>query len=948
MNMKSIFVTMLCVLAAVCAGAQPTIYAYRSFQPYDKVSVTGPIKFAANDPEHPTLIADQSKLGHVYAGTYYNYKWYGQVTHYGTQTSIDGLYTIDMETGERSFVAVSNRALSEMAVDYTTGTVYGIANGAANLATIDLKTGTVTLGKAFTKGEGAVAYMVALACDLDGTMYGISTDNNFYKIDKETAVCTLVGNTGRDVAYTQTMAFDYQNHVLYWVNNGDYWLFTIDLATGKATPVGYTDSLNAFAIEYIHAPAGAPDRVTNRLATTQGNEVTLSWTNPVIDAQRKALVSLTGVKIYRDAALIATVELAAEQMGQNSTYVDKDVPLGHHEYKLVPFNENGNGGVDSDNVLTHVGPNPPGAVRNLTVTPGNYNAVLTWDAPTQGMYGGEFDPEGITLYEITRIAGANRSVRSVKAPITTYTDKPGFGTYTYEVRAYNEQGAGVKVATAPVMVKYDNWIVMGDGEVAVGKDDTFKFYDPGATGYYTNELDYTMTIKPADEGGLIDMQFTQFNLDVYGDTLMVYDGPDTKSPLVGRFTATSVPAELAHLRATNKSGALTFRFVSDIMVTSTGWLATVTETVMHPYDLEAGVLTGANRTAVGNDEAYKLSIANIGRNDVTGSNYKVNLVDAAGNVLATTQGVDIPSLGCGEVMLHYTSKTLGELSLKAVIEFASDNNLDNNTSSAFISTVYPAGTNYVQIVTPGTGVYVCPASFYSNESVWETVYSKDRIGLNSGKLTLMSFPVEVKKNYTSIPVTIYVGETSKDNLDDHSIYASELTKVFEGNVPLRTTTTEWVFTLDTPYEYKGGNMVVLMHKVAPGTNGQGVKFNGSYEKSELDPNCTRVASTYTDTEHLDLESDYGWPSAAMPDINLLFAPKSSGISDVANAGKVLVTATGNVVTVTGAQNQPIVVYSLDGCVVKTIPCAQAVENFTIDDAGVYIVKVGTTMAKVKL
>ncbi len=940
---------LLCVLVACAVGAQPTIYAYRSYQPYDKADVTGPIKFDAHDPEHPVLIADQSKLGHVYAGTYYNYKWYGQVTHYGTQTTIDGLYTIDMATGERTFVGVSNRALSDMTVDYTTGKVYGIANGAANLATIDLKTGTVTLGTAFTKDGGAGVYMVALACDLDGTMYGVSTDNNFYKIDKATAACTLIGNTGRDVAYTQTMEFDHQNHVLYWVNNGEYWLFTIDLATGKATPIGYTDSLNAFAIEYIHAPAGAPDRVTCRAAAAQGSDVSLTWTNPVKDAQGNALAALDGAKIYRDGTLVATIDLTASQMGQTATYTDHDVPAGHHDYKIVPFNGNGNGGADSDDVPAHVGPNPPGAVLNFTVTPGNYNAVLAWEPPTQGQYGGDFDPESITLYEITRIAGANRSARSVKAPITTYTDKPGFGTYTYEVRAYNDQGAGAKVVSQPVMVKYDNWIVMGDGEALVGKDDTFKFYDPGATGYYTNELDYTMTIKPADEGGLIDMKFTQFNLDVYGDTLIVYDGPDTNSPLVGRFTATKIPAELVHLRANNPSGALTFRFVSDIMVTSTGWLATVTETVMQHNDLEAVKLTGANRTAVGTEEEYTLAINNIGRNNVSGNDYRVNLVDGEGKVLATALGVDIPSLGSGEVKARYAAKNEGVMSIKAVIDFAADDNQDNNTSqNTLASTVYPVGTEYVQIITHGTGVYVCPASFYSDESVWETVFDKSMIGVKEGTLTLMSFPVESTKNYTSIPVTIYVGETAKDNLDDHSIYASELTKVFEGNVPIRTTTTEWVFTLDTPYDYKGGNLVVLMHKVAPGTNGQGITFGGTYEKSEKDPNRTRVASTYYPDEHLDLESDYGWPSAALPDINLLFTSKNSGIGTVMSSKGVNIVLDDNVATVQGAQGMPVTVYSIDGRIVAQVAQARETEHIAINAPGLYIIKAGDVAEKVKV
>lgn len=946
--MKSLFLTLLCALAAVCAGAQPTIYAYRSYQPYDKADITGPVKFPANDPVNGlTLIADQSKLGHVYAGTYYNYKWYGQVTHYGTQTTIDGLYTIDMNTGERTYVAPSNRALGDMTVDYTTGIVYGIASSAENLATIDLKTGTSILGAPFTKEDGSAAYMVALECDLDGTMYGVATDNNFYKVDKTTAKCTLVGNTGRDVAYTQTMAFDHHNHVLYWVNNGEYWLFTIDLATGKATPVGYTDSFNAMAIPYIHAPEGAPDRVTDRKATTVGSDVTLSWTNPVIDAQGKALASLSGVKVYRDNALIATVDLSAELMGQQSTYTDAGVATGHHEYRIVPFNDKGNGGVDTDNVLTHVGANPPAAVRNFTVTPGNYNAVLAWEAPAEGMYGGEFDPESITLYEITRIAGANRSVRSVKAPLTTFTDKPGFGTYVYEVRAINEQGTGPAVVSQPVMVKYDNWIVMGDGEVSVGKDETFKFYDPGATGYYTNELDYTLTVKPADEGGLIDMVFTQFNLDVYGDTLMVYDGPDTKSPLIGKFTATKIPAELAHLRAANPSGALTFRFVSDIMVTSTGWLATVTESVMNPHDLEAGVLTAANRTAVGTKETYTLAINNIGRNDVKGADYMVNLCDLEGNVLASAQGIDIPSLGSGEVSVDYTADKEGDLSLKAVIDYAADDNLENNSSATFVTTVYPAGTSYVQVQSHGTGVFIFPASFYSNESVWETLYNRNMIGVDKGGLKLITFPVESTKNYTSIPVTIYMGETEKNDIADHIVPASKLTKVFEGNVPLRTTTREWIFPLDTPFEYNGGNLVIMMHKVAPNTNSQGVTFAGTYETSDKDPDITRGASTYTDDEHLDLEVDFGWPSAAYPDINMLFTGKSSGVAGVVT-DDVRVVTEGNNIIVLGAQDKAVVVYTVEGKVAASVAKASLVQSIALDDKGLYIVKAGDTVTKVKL
>lgn len=934
------------LLLAVTAVAQPTIWAYRSYQPYDKPEVTGPIKFLATDPMTPTLIADQSRMGHVYAGTYFNYKWYCQVTHVGTQTQIDGLYTIDMNDGSREFVATSNRAMSDMTHDYTTGITYGIVNGAANLATIDLKTGVVVTGASFTNAEGSQRYILALAADLDGTLYGVATDNNFYTIDKSTGVCTLVGPTGRDAAYTQTMAFDHYTHTLYWVNNGDYCVYSIDLATGKATYLGYCDSLNAFAIPYIHASQGAPDRVTGRKATLDGSSVILAWTNPATDTRGNDLAGLDGVKVYRDGTLVTTVALTAGDMGKASTWTDVNVAAGPHAYKIVPFNANGDGGADSDNVKTHVGPNPPGAVGSFTVTPGNYNAVLSWTPPTQGMYGGEFDPESITLYQITRVSGANRSNFSIKAPNTTYTDKPGFGTYTYIIKAINDQGNGEEVTSQPVMVKYDNWIVMGKDEVvAIDKDTKYKFYDNGATGYYTNSVDETLTIKPADAGCVVSAKFSQFRLDVYGDTLIVWDGPDKNSPLVGRFTATSVPAQLSNLRATNTDGALTFRFVSDIMETSTGWLAEVTSTQYCNHDLVAEALTGLARPTQHKPATCTLRLSNQSFNNVAGSDYTVKLLDEGGNVIATAHGTDVEALKTAQVTIEYSPVTEGKQVVKAEIAYAADEDVTNNVSPVLNLDVCPVGSTYVAVETPGTGVFVYPASFYSNESVAETVYGKDLINISHGKLTSVSFPVTSTKNYTSIPVTMYLGETDKDNIEERAIPASQLTKVYEGNLPITTKTSLWEFVLDTPYDYNGGNLVIMVHKVAPGTNGQGVVFAGSYCDGLTEPKRSRAASTYYDTEHLDLESNFGWAAPGLADVNLLFTGQPSGVTTV-SISSLGVTADGRTLTVSGAQGKPLAVYTLDGRTVATTQNARPAHTVTVPSAGMYIIKAGTASAKV--
>ena len=107
------------MMLSVASLAQPTIWAYCSYQ----LGVTGPITFRANSPEAVTLLADQSNMGRVYASTYFNYKWYGQVTHIGTQTSIDGLFTIDMTDGNLSIKAIIHFVANENATNNTSNSL---------------------------------------------------------------------------------------------------------------------------------------------------------------------------------------------------------------------------------------------------------------------------------------------------------------------------------------------------------------------------------------------------------------------------------------------------------------------------------------------------------------------------------------------------------------------------------------------------------------------------------------------------------------------------------------------------------------------------------------------------------------------------------------------------------------------------------------------------------
>ncbi len=102
------------------------------------------------------------------------------------------------------------------------------------------------------------------------------------------------------------------------------------------------------------------------------------------------------------------------------------------------------------------------------------------------------------------------------------------------------------------------------------------FYDPQGTGNYLNNLDYTMTFYPADTTKSVQVTFSQFSLEsssgcIY-DYLSVYDGPGITSPLLGTWCGTSSPGVVV---AYGGSGALTFKFHSDISLVGSGWVASI-------------------------------------------------------------------------------------------------------------------------------------------------------------------------------------------------------------------------------------------------------------------------------------------------------------------------------------------------------------------------------------
>lgn len=89
---------------------------------------------------------------------------------------------------------------------------------------------------------------------------------------------------------------------------------------------------------------------------------------------------------------------------------------------------------------------------------------------------------------------------------------------------------------------------------------------------YANNLNQTITFKPATAGNSIKVDFTEFAVESGYDFLYVYNGPLVTSPLLGKFDGTTLPPSFT---STATAGELTFRFTSDTEVVGKGWVANI-------------------------------------------------------------------------------------------------------------------------------------------------------------------------------------------------------------------------------------------------------------------------------------------------------------------------------------------------------------------------------------
>jgi len=102
-----------------------------------------------------------------------------------------------------------------------------------------------------------------------------------------------------------------------------------------------------------------------------------------------------------------------------------------------------------------------------------------------------------------------------------------------------------------------------------------RFFDSGGKdGNYKFNENLVYTIYPAAKGKAVQLVFEKFDIEDGYDFMTIYNGSDTTSALIGKGKYTGKKIDKI-ISATNNKGALTIKFVSDGVVTESGWEAII-------------------------------------------------------------------------------------------------------------------------------------------------------------------------------------------------------------------------------------------------------------------------------------------------------------------------------------------------------------------------------------
>ena len=417
------------------------------------------IDFSDLNPTNDYGVLSVMDSFNLFAGAYYNGKIYAFAQdNYGDYNYKNFFLTIDTETYDPSLSMNPQYTMGEkihytlrdMAVDYTTGNLYAIAEDGAlagAVALVDPETGAVTVvadtGKA----------LAAMTIDAEGNMYAVGEDGNLYLVNKNTAELTLVGDLGVEVAAMyQSMHYDLNTGNTYWSHvapDQTSSLRLIDLTTGTSSSLGSICPSGAMLSAMYTVPNAEPTEPDMETVKITGIEVTDKATVTVGETVELNATVLTAVELNPTAIQPMSVTNPSLVDG-----IDVTVTWTSADESVATVDESG--------VVTGVS---AGTVL-ITATAGDFSAscVVTVTAAARKFYA--YDKSNAQWISFTEGDGQFQVVESTDYyGNVSYNDVWSMNTTVEHADAEGETGIAASTYTGEVIYAY-------------GADGTFFSVDP--------------------------------------------------------------------------------------------------------------------------------------------------------------------------------------------------------------------------------------------------------------------------------------------------------------------------------------------------------------------------------------------------------------------------------------------------------------------------------------
>ncbi len=197
-------------------------------------------------------------------------------------------------------------------------------------------------------------------------------------------------------------------------------------------------------------------------------------------------------------------------------------------------------------------PNPADEAQNVPM-----NSVLTWTSLDA------------TLFDVYFGVVPNPPfIETATIPSYSPTMMPNT-TYYWKIVPKNSNGQAEDCPVWSFTTSGPEYM-MGNGNVTAANG---MFYDSGGpSANYNSSENFTMTFFPATTGQPLMFTFTMFDTEANYDYLHIHNGPDVSSPVFAGspFHGTTGPVSVT---STHASGAITFKFISDVSIVKAGWAA---------------------------------------------------------------------------------------------------------------------------------------------------------------------------------------------------------------------------------------------------------------------------------------------------------------------------------------------------------------------------------------